>query len=67
MNQKLIGLLAVAVSAVATLPAQAAAIDVTSVTGDITANLTPIAAIGAAVLGVFVALKAFYWVRRALS
>lgn len=48
-------------------PAMAAAIDVDDVVTDIGAQLAPIAAIGGAVLLVFVAIKAFKWVRRALS
>jgi uncharacterized membrane protein len=47
--------------------AQATAIDVTSVTTDIAAQAAPIAAIGAAVLLLVVGIKAFKWVRRALS
>jgi hypothetical protein len=47
--------------------AHAAAIDVTSVVSDIEAQAAPIAAIGAAVLILFVGIKAFKWVRRALS
>lgn len=47
--------------------ANAAAIDVTSVTTDITAQLAPIGAIGGGVLLVMVAVKAFRWVRAALS
>lgn len=46
--------------------AQAAAIDVADVVTDITAQLAPIALIGGAVLLVFVAIKAFKWVRRAM-
>lgn len=47
--------------------ANAAAIDVTAVTTDITAQLTPIGAIGGGVLLIMVAVKAFRWVRSALS
>lgn len=46
--------------------AQAAAIDVTDVVADITAQAAPIAAIGSAVLVLHVGIKAFKWVRRAL-
>lgn len=46
--------------------ANAAPVDVADVVSDITGNLAPIAAIGSAVLGVYVAIKAFKWVRRAL-
>lgn len=64
MNFKKLGVLATA--ALGTVSSFAAAVDVTSVVTDITANLAPIASIGAAVLGVAVALKAYKWIRRAL-
>ena len=47
--------------------ANAAAIDVTDVVADIEAQAAPIALIGAAVLILFVGIKAFKWVRKALS
>ena len=47
--------------------AQAAAVDVSSVVTEIEAQAAPIAAIGAAVLILYVGIKAFKWVRRALS
>lgn len=47
--------------------AHAAAIDVTSVVSDIEAQAAPVALVGAAVLILFVGIKAFKWVRRALS
>lgn len=47
--------------------ANAAAIDVASVTTDIAAQAAPVAAIGAAVLLLYVGIKAFKWVRKALS
>lgn len=46
---------------------QAAAIDVTAVETDIAAQAAPIALIGAAVLLLYVGIKAFKWVRKALS
>lgn len=46
---------------------QAAAVDVAAVVTDIGAQLTPIGLIGAAVLLVYVGVKAFKWVRGALS
>lgn len=46
--------------------ANAAAVDVADVVTDIAAQAAPIAAIGAAVLLVYVGIKAFKWVRRAL-
>lgn len=51
----------------ASVSAQAAAIDVTAVVTDIGAQAAPIGLIGGAVLLIFVAVKAFKWVRRALS
>lgn len=60
------GLVAVGVLA-AMGSAQAAAVDVTAVVADIGAQAGPIGQIGAAVLLIFVAVKAFQWVRRALS
>lgn len=56
-----------ALVATAGAAASAAAIDVTAVVTDIGAQLVPIGLIGLAVLGVFVAIKAFQWVRRATS
>jgi len=47
--------------------ANAAAVDVAAVVTDIGAQIAPITAIGSAVLLVYVAIKAFKWVRRALS
>ena len=48
-------------------PAQAAAIDVTAVVTDIGAQAAPIGLIGGAVLLIYVGVKAFQWVRKALS
>lgn len=45
----------------------AAAIDVSAVTTDIAAQAAPVAAIGGAVLLLIVGIKAFKWVRKALS
>jgi len=58
---------ALAFSALVATQAMAAAIDVEDVVTDIGAQIAPIALIGGAVLLVFVAIKAFKWVRRALS
>jgi hypothetical protein len=44
----------------------AAAVDVSSVTTDITAQLAPIGAIGLAVLSLLVGIKTYKWVRRAM-
>ena len=58
----------VAIAATAgTAAANAAAVDVAAVVTDIGAQIAPITAIGGAVLTVYVAIKAFKWVRRALS
>lgn len=46
--------------------ANAAAVDVSGIVGDIGAQAVPIAAIGGAVLLVYVGIKAFKWVRQAL-
>lgn len=47
--------------------ANAAAVDVASVVTDIGAQAAPVGLIGAAVLILMVAIKAFMWVRKALS
>ena len=47
--------------------ANAAAVDVAAVVTDIGAQAVPIGLIGAAVLLIFVGVKAFQWVRKALS
>lgn len=47
--------------------AHAAPVDVAAVVTDIGAQAAPIASIGAAVLLIIVAVKAFQWVRKALS
>jgi len=51
---------------VSPLAANAAAVDVAAVVTDIGAQAAPVAAIGAAVLLLLVAIKAFKWVRRAM-
>lgn len=55
------------VAAVLLNQAQAAAVDVSTVVTDIGAQAVPIGLIGTAVLLIFLAVKAFHWVRRALS
>lgn len=60
------GLVVVGVLA-ATASANAAAIDVGDIVTDIAAQATPIGLIGAAVLLLVVGIKAFKWVRAALS
>ncbi len=56
-----------AATAMFTAPAMAAAVDVTDVVADIAAQSAPIALIGSAVLILVVGIKAFKWVRRAMS
>lgn len=64
---KLLQKLGLAVAAGATtLPALAAAPDVTAVVAEVTAAGAPIALIGSAVLLVMVGIKVFKWVRRAM-
>lgn len=59
---------AVAACAIAAASAaNAAAVDVAGVVTDIGAQATPIGLIGAAVLLTYVGVKAFKWVRAALS
>lgn len=47
--------------------ANAAAIDVSGVVSDITAQAAPVGLVGVAVLMIYGAVKAFRWVRAALS
>jgi hypothetical protein len=47
--------------------AAGAAVDVAGVVGTVAAQLPSIAAVGVAVLGVIVSLRAFQWVRAALG
>lgn len=53
--------------AMAQAHATGTAVDVTAVTASIAEQAAPVAAIGAAVLLLFVGIKAFKWVRKALS
>ena len=62
--QKLAGVGAMTVMA---NQAFAAAVDVSGTVTTIGEQLVPIGLIGVAVLGVFVAVKAFKWVRRGIS
>jgi len=55
------------VASLAAAGANAAAVDVSDVVTDIAAQATPIGLIGAAVLTIYVGVKAFQWVRRALA
>lgn len=61
-----LGMLSVFVASTAA-PVFAAAIDVADVVTDIEAQAAPVALIGGAVLILFVGIKAFKWVRKALS
>ena len=51
----------------ASVASHAAAVDVGAVTTDIGAQIASVVAVGAAVLIVFAAVKAFKWVRAAMS
>ena len=57
-------LLALALGATAS---QAAAVDVSAVVTDIGAQAVPIGLVGVAVMLIFLAVKAFHWVRRAMT
>jgi hypothetical protein len=57
-------LLALAVGATAS---QAAAVDVSDLVADIALQAAPIGLVGGAVLLIYIAVKAFKWVRSALS
>jgi len=65
MNKNALRSLAV-IGAVASTQAAHAAIDVSAVVTEISGALVPIGLIGAGVLLVFVAIKAFKWVARAM-
>lgn len=66
LKKTLAPVLAAALSAGASMSSFAAAVDVDDVVTDIGAQVAPITAIGGAVLLVYVAIKAFKWVRRSL-
>ena len=66
MNAKLARLVALGASAVTSASVFAMAPDVSGVVTEIGGTAAPIAAIGAAVLLVFVGIKTFKWVRRAM-
>ena len=53
--------------AIASAQASAAAVDVAAVVTDIGAQAAPIGLIGSAVLLIFLAVKAFHWIRKALA
>lgn len=58
---------AIAIGVASATSANAAAVDVAAVVSDISAQAAPIGLIGAAVLLIYVGVKAFQWVRKALS
>lgn len=64
-NRQLLNTAAASMLAMAATASQAA-ITVTEVVSEIDGTLAPIGAIGSAVLIVYVSIKAFKWVRRAL-
>lgn len=67
LNRPVFSAAAAATLAIASAQASAAAVDVTAVVTDIGAQLVPIGLIGSAVLLVFLAIKAFKWVRASMS
>lgn len=67
MNKTFSRVLVGAGSLAGTVAANAAAIDVTAVVTDISAQLVPVGLIGLAVLGIVVAIKGYKWVTRAVS
>ena len=50
-----------------TASANAAAIDVSDIVSDISAQAVPVGLVGVAVLTIYAAVKAFKWVRAAMS
>ena len=64
---KMIKTLAVLALVLGSVASQAAAIDVSGVVTDIGAQAAPVGLIGSAVLLIFLAVKAFKWVRAALA
>lgn len=66
-KSKLAALAVIGLGMTASLPASAAAIDVAAVVTDIGAQAVPVGLIGGAVLLIYLAVKAFKWVRAALA
>ena len=64
---KTTAVIVLATAGASSVPARAAAVDVGAVVTDIGAQAVPIGLIGAAVLLIFVGVKAFRWVRSALA
>lgn len=68
LNAKIAAVVAVAATAVlAAGPAMAEAVEVTTVVADIKAQIASIVLIGGAVLSVYASVKAFKWIRSAMS
>lgn len=67
MNRNILRGLAAVSAITLTSAAKADAVDVAAVVSDIAAQAAPIGLIGAAVLLIYVGVKAFQWVRKALS
>lgn len=66
MKKLMVAVIAVAASGVA-LAEPMAAVAVTDVTGGINNQVTPVTAVATAVLGLYLVVKAFKWIRRAMS
>ena len=64
---KVAALVAIGTAAAMSQPAMAAAIDVSDVVTDIKGQIAAVVLIGGAVLLVYAAVKAFKWVRSAMS
>lgn len=64
---KVATLVAIGTAAAMSQPAMAAAIDVSDVVSDIKGQIAAVVLIGGAVLLVYAAVKAFKWVRGAMS
>lgn len=67
MQTRLFAQTAAASALVLASQAHAAAVDVADVVTDIEAQAAPVALVGIAILVLFVGIKAFKWVRKALS
>lgn len=68
LNAKVAAVVAAGTTAVlAAGPAMAEAVDVATAVTDIKSQIASIALVGGAVLGVYAAVKAFKWIRSAMS
>lgn len=61
-----VGMAVIGSTALVAQPSSAAAVDVSAVTSAISDTITPIGLIGSGVLLVFVAVKTYKWIRRAM-